>query len=238
MGDKGSEARAWAHIGLDYWEQGAYEEARSNYEKAVSIFREIDHQQGLQWVLSLLGWLYIDTDDVDKAEIYCTEALEIAKEAGIKSGVEMCQWLYGRIYLGRGDLDQAERSFQNLLNADFQPEGTGSNSHLYTASLADVLLAKGDHKGALQVVDQIVKSGFEFPEEISDKNRIETLLTCYKVFRYNQDQRACDVISKAYRLIQKQVEKISVEALRKSYLEKVKTNQEVIKIYQAYQSTE
>ena len=230
MGDYGSEARAWAHIGLDYALQGAYDEARFNYEKAVDLYREIGNKQGLQWVLSLLGWLCIDIQSYAKAKKHCYESLQLAEEAGSQSGKELCKWLIGRIYLSQGDFDKAEEAFNDSVGNEKGYHQTSAYSNMYMASMADVALARDNKEHALEIINKLLKDGYELPSETDDKNRIEILFSSYRVFAANDDPRQETALKRAFDLIQIQAGKITDENLRKSYLENVAVNREISRL--------
>ena len=231
MGDYGSEARAWAHIGLDYALQGVFDKARVNYEKAIELYREIENKQGLQWVLSLLAWLCIDKQSYDEAQQYCITSLDLAEEAGYQSGAELCKWLMGRIYLAKGQLEKAEKAFQESVGIQDSGDRTSPYSRMYLASMADVALAKDEKEQALAMVNKLLEDGYDLTSETDNKNRVEILLTCYKVLQANDDPRQENALRHAYEIIQKQAKKISDKDLRKSYLENVIANREVIRYF-------
>lgn len=228
MGDKASEARAWAHIGLNYSLQGVYDLGKNNYSKAVEIYREIDNKQGLSWALSMLGYLCLDTQNYDEAFQYCLESLELAEAAGSKSGNELANWLIGRISLAQRDLDRAEEYFHKAEDSGDQSNEIDQCNNLLLASQAELATAKGDSRKAQSIIDKIIGEGFALPNEKDNRDRVEILLTCYKVLSANQDPRAEEALEKAHRLITEQAEKISDENMRKSYLENVEANREVL----------
>jgi len=229
--DKGSEARAWAHIGLDYALQGAYDQAKENYKKAIEIYREINNRQGLQWVLSMVAWACYDTGLYNEAHLYCLESLDLAQEAGSRSAMDMVNWLIGRIFLAQGDFDQAEDAFYRSASYDDQVANSEEYARMRFASLADLAMARGNQQEAFEIVVEMIKDGFDFPYEVDNKNRVEILLTCYRVFNANQDPRGEEALEKAYQLIIEQAEKISDESMRKSYFENVQANREVLQSY-------
>lgn len=227
MGDLGSEARAWAHIGLDYSLQGLFEEARPNYEKALAIYREIDGKQGIQWVLSLLCRMYLDIDQLADSETCCTEALKIAQVEGITYYENFCWWLMGRIHLERGEIDRAEIEFQKA--SEDSNEGRQKKSVM--ASFAEVALARGAVERALETVDEILVDGIVFPFETDNKDRVEIYLTCYRVLSENDDERAIMVLEAAHNLIVEQADRIEDTTKQRAFLQNVSTNRQILEEY-------
>lgn len=224
MDDLASEARAWAHIGLDYSLQGLFEEAILNLEKAMIIFREIDGKQGLQWVLGLLSRVCFDIGQLAQSEKYCLEALDIAQNAGVKYYEKFSWWMLGRVYLALGKIDQAESEFQKAM--DEVEEGRQNNSVL--ASFAEIELTRGNFEKALSLVDVVLVEGTDLPFEIDNKDRLEILLTCFKVLVANDDERKTAVLDSAYQILFKQVENISDKSVRQAFLQNVPANREIL----------
>jgi hypothetical protein len=53
-------------------------------------------------------------------------------------------------------------------------------------------------------------------------------LTCYRALRANEDPRAGDILNEAHHLLQERAAKISDEGERRSYLENVAANREIV----------
>jgi tetratricopeptide (TPR) repeat protein len=227
MDDLASEARAWAHIGLDYSLQGLFEEAKSNLEKAIEIYREIDGKQGLQWVLGLLSRLLFDTGQTSQAEKNCEEALEIAQSAGIKYYEKYSWWMLGRVHLAQGKIDQAEQDFQKAENE--LNEGRRNNGVL--ASFAEIEMIRGNFEKAFSLVEEILVEGTRLPYEIDNKDRLEILLTCYQVLVAIGDERAQTVLKSAYALLTEQAQKIMDQTIRQAFLQNVPANREILAAY-------
>ncbi len=231
MDDLASEARAWAHIGLDYSLQGLFEEAILNLEKAMIIFREIDSRQGLQWVLGLLSRTHLDLGQFVQAEEFCLEALDIAENGGVKYYEKFSWWLLGRVYLAQGKVDQAESAFRK---AEGDPE-EGKQNNGVLASFAEIELSRGNADKALAFVEEILIEGTDLPYEVDNKDRMEILLTCYKVLVAKGDERAKDVLKSAYTLLSEQAENITDQTIRQAFLQNVPANRVILAAY--YQNT-
>ena len=91
-------------------------------------------------------------------------------------------------------------------------------------------LAQGDLEEAQARVEEILdylEAGT--PYGTLEPGRI--YLTCYHVLRANGDPRAKDVLEEGYRFLQERAAKISDEGERRSYLENVAANREIIEAY-------
>ncbi len=227
MDDLASEARAWAHIGLDYSLQGSFESAIQNLEKAMTIFREIDGKQGLQWVLGLLSRVHLDLGQLAPSEKHCLEALDIAQNAGVKYYEKFSWWMLSRVHLAQGEVDQAEGDLQKAMND--ANEGRQNNGVL--ALFGEIELTRGNLEKALRFVNEILVEGTDLPNEIDNKDRLEILLSCYKVLAANGDERAKAVLRSAYTLLGEQVENITDQTIRQAFLQNVPANREILAAY-------
>jgi hypothetical protein len=64
------------------------------------------------------------------------------------------------------------------------------------------------------------------------------LLTCYQVLHAGRDPRAGEILEAAHRLLQARAGQIDDEALRRSFLENVAANREIVAAWQALHSGE
>jgi tetratricopeptide (TPR) repeat protein len=101
------------------------------------------------------------------------------------------------------------------------------------AGLARVALALNDHDTAKAYVAEILAhlahdnlDGAEEP--------LRVYLTCYRVFSAIHDPHAYDLLLKAHDLLQTRAENISDENLRRSYLENVSVNRDILAEFAAH----
>ena len=227
MDDLATEAHAWAYIGFDYSLQGLFVEAIPNLEKAISIYREIDGKQGLQWVLVLLSRTHLDLGQLAQAEKLCLEALDIAENEGVKYYEKFSWWLLGRVYLAQGEVDQAESAFRK---AESDPE-EGQEDNGVLASFAEIELSRGNTDKAVAIVEEILIEGTDLPHEVDNKDRLEILLSCYKVLIAKGDERAETVLDSAHKLLLSQAENINDLSIRQAFLNNVPANREILAAY-------
>jgi tetratricopeptide (TPR) repeat protein len=96
------------------------------------------------------------------------------------------------------------------------------------AELARLAAAQGDQPQALAYADEVLSILETHPELEGFSEPLRVYLNCYQVFLANEDPRADEILDAAYRLIQERASKIDDEALRRSYLENVAENREII----------
>jgi tetratricopeptide (TPR) repeat protein len=86
LGDQSTEANALQNLGDVYYSQDEYEEARTSYAKALSIYRAIGDHQGQANALKGLGTTHLLQDDNEQALAYYAEALPIYRAIANRPG--------------------------------------------------------------------------------------------------------------------------------------------------------
>jgi hypothetical protein len=95
------------------------------------------------------------------------------------------------------------------------------------AGLAHVSLLQGDLVLAQTHAEEILSY---FQDSVVDgtDDPFRIYLTCYRVLQANRDPRAEGVLATAHQLLQERAAKISDEELRRSFLERVPANREIV----------
>jgi hypothetical protein len=73
----------------------------------------------------------------------------------------------------------------------------------------------------------------ESHELVGTDELFRVYLACYRVLRANEDPRAEQLLNRAYDLLQGRAAKIADEGLRRSFLEDVAANREVLREWQS-----
>ena len=144
-----------------YHLQSKYEEAKSLYEKALTIMIEIGDRQGQSACYANLGTAYQSLGEYGKAETYQKNALVITKEIGDKRGEAACYGNLGTMYYSLGEYGKAESYHKNALVVtkeigDKQGEATcyGNLGTVYQ-SLGEFGKAETYQKDALVITKEI-----------------------------------------------------------------------------------
>ncbi|MEZ5456116.1 MAG: protein kinase [Lysobacteraceae bacterium] len=160
-------AAAISNLATAQMQSGARDEARRGFEEALAIYREQDllHLAAAATTLSNLAALSLVEGQLDAAQRYFDQALdalqrsqgESAALAAALNNAAKLNWL-------RGDLDAADGLLARAL--PIQQARLGAESPDVAFSLltrADLAIARGDLRGALQdveVADQILRARF------------------------------------------------------------------------------
>jgi len=118
VGDRGTEAFAYNHLGVLYQFRGDLKAAVRMHKKALGIHRELGSQEGMGSAYSNLGILYRTTGELDVAEKMFKKALAIAKRLGRKEGMANSYGNLGTLYQAKGEPDVAEEMFKKALAID------------------------------------------------------------------------------------------------------------------------
>jgi tetratricopeptide (TPR) repeat protein len=177
-------------------------------------------------VLADLGRLYHHLGQDPAAREHSQRALEIGKELGDRQTEAYAVTHLGHALAGLGLLAEAADAYRQSLALRREL----GQPHLATeplAGLARVCLIREDLVEAQALVEEILGhlqshtlEGTEEPMRI--------YLTCYRTLTANQDPRARDLLNTAHSLLQERAARIGDEETRRSYLEKVSANREIL----------
>ncbi len=204
---------------------GDYSSAEGNFHSAYQIIEEINYQQHAPDVWEQQGLLNYYLGNFEKSSRCYHKAIELAKAVENQKMEAGAYLNLGNTLISQGLLDEAREAIAQhiALSQCMEHESEMIEPKTY---LALVAWKEGKLDEALDYVKDILDylngktaKVFDFSPEI--------LLTCYKILHANQDPQAEDVIGKAYSLLMESAEKITDEAMRKSYLENVAVNCEI-----------
>ena len=101
------------------------------------------------------------------------------------------------------------------------------------AGLARIAVLENKLKEALELVDQILRV-FEDYDMNGCEEPLRVYMTCFRVLEANHDPRGEDILNKAYALLEQRASMIEEPDLRKSFLENVEVNKEIIKAFENF----
>jgi tetratricopeptide (TPR) repeat protein len=161
----------------------------------------------------------------------CRRALEILEEIG-----ELQHQPHVLIHLGDGlmglnDISGAADAFDQALEL-LRASGPEQAVVKPLAGLARVALAQGDPARALAYVEELL------PHLATMDDPYHVYLTCYRVYQANDDARAKEILATAHRLLQENAALLSGEASRRSFLENVRINREIVQEFARLHSDE
>jgi tetratricopeptide (TPR) repeat protein len=235
IGDRHLEAWTLLYLGTLFFDLGVYDRARSQFERALDVLRQAGHLRG--HVSGLVGISMIDLalGDPDHAIQSAREALRIA-QAGADMAMEyFAQFCLGLCLEELGNRSEAADGYHRALWICRQLSSAHSIAELL-AGLARLSLAEGCLDQAQQHAEQILQllreGQFAATEHPADAH-----LACYRVLKASGDPRTREILENAYRFIQDRAAKISDEGERRSFLENVAANREIVEEYARYCQT-
>jgi tetratricopeptide (TPR) repeat protein len=211
---------------------GQYHQAKVYEEESWRLAQSLHRPW---FVATRLNWLSIITyylKEYDLALQYGYQALAAAKalKSPLLEGSNLTA--LGHILLAQGELSGAARIYEQALalhRAQNNPEAAMET----LAGLAGVALARHALSQAQTYAEEILV----YLEE-NDLERLDEpffiSLTCYRVLQAGQDPQSKSILSRAYALLQVQAARLSDETLRRSFLEQVVVNREIVSLYHLF----
>jgi predicted ATPase/DNA-binding XRE family transcriptional regulator len=81
--------------------------ARRHFGESLRLYRDLQHDRGVAWVLIHLGWVCIDILYYKAADRFLREAVALCERLGERAGVARCLNLLGILAWERGNLREA-----------------------------------------------------------------------------------------------------------------------------------
>ena len=202
---------------------GDYDVAVAYLERGLGITDKELAVEG--WALAVMGYLHHRQGDDQAALEYARRALLI-----VGGGGRYFLPVLGCALMGLGQLDQAAEVHTRAL-ALWENLGLATLALEPLAGLSHIALCRGDSSLALHHVERCLDY-LQDPATLCDAwDPFNVYLTCVRVLRANGDSRASEVLDRAYDELQARASKIDDEGLRRSYLENVPANREIVAEY-------
>ncbi|HEX6387738.1 MAG TPA: tetratricopeptide repeat protein [Anaerolineae bacterium] len=225
-GERAGESMALICLGRAGCHQGDYSGARACFEQALSICQEIGFRSRGGIALNYLGAVACKQGDFISARDYHEQALGIFRDIGDRVNEGYASTYLGEALLSLGHLTRATTAFEQAMTLR---EELGQK-HLAVesrAGLARAALARGDlsraHSHVEMILDYLQTNTLDGTEE-----PFQIYLTCHQVLQANRDARAEEILNIANNLLQERAAKIGDEATRRSFLDNVAVNRQII----------
>ncbi|MBN1137764.1 MAG: AAA family ATPase [Anaerolineae bacterium] len=230
IGDRWTEVLGLLGLGWIRHTLGDYPRARECYEQVYSAH---SNRPGmLATVQSCQSLLYHHLGDGEAAHACAQQALDQAKHTEDLGQQASALLALGHALATLEDWTGAAAAYRQALALREQ----FGQHHLAPdplAGLARVALAQGEPAEAMAHVEAILGYLEARPTLEGTWEPLHIYLTCYHVLCANGDPRAQGVLDAGYRLLQERAAKIDDEALRRSYLENVAANRELVAEWEA-----
>ncbi|GAB4171025.1 MAG: hypothetical protein Fur005_32720 [Roseiflexaceae bacterium] len=235
IGAIASQSRSFNNLGLLYWSLGQYAKARECLEQAVEIGRATGSELNLSYCMESLGRVYLDLGELQAAEQLLREGCQIAQAVGDR-GAEAPYWLMlGRVAQAQGNLTTARAHMQRA--ADMQRTiGIPAEMATSQAWLGLVEQELGNWPTADQLTRDAVAAIDRTGVINSDYPLHEVWWLRYRVLMAAPTQQpnqppapeALAALARAHHDMQQAIANLSDETLRRSYLNRVASNREIL----------
>ena len=222
--DQGQEGNVIHNLGNMLRELGDYAEAQSHYQQSLQIFREIGDPIGACHALADLGLLLNYVGDLEAAHSHCRQAYELAQEMGAQTVVALILTHLGHVQTALGQETEAKEAYQEALAL----RQTLGEQHRLVAPLAGLArLALPDLDQAQAYIEEILPH-LETGRFSGVPELFEVYLSCYHILQMTQDPRANPLLATAYHLLQDRAATLEEPHQRRTFLENVAANREII----------
>ncbi|MEM7539335.1 MAG: tetratricopeptide repeat protein [Chloroflexota bacterium] len=213
-------------IGNAYTGMGLYDKAKSHYEQAYEVVQTIQLPHVEASILGDLSYSYDVLGEHERAWSLSKKLREIAHELEDDD-------LMFHAYLSTAHLQQRHGQFEQSLASyaqarDACPQGYQHTQIEITAAMARLHQQIGNHDTVQQEIEAVLSYLETDPEKIYSMNPFRTYLSCYHVLNANHDPRAADILNKAYTMLQAWADRIENPEWRRSFLENVPENREIV----------
>jgi predicted ATPase len=261
MGFRREEGRALRDIGLSCIQCGQYTDALGYLQESLQVCQETGNRRDEGWALHSLALLCRELGDYTTARAYGEQAMRVHDETGDRLGKVWAHlalaWadvhngdyaaarermgpvreLYaggaalglGDFALAQGDYSQARVQYEEALRLSSAEPGFTYHA---LCGLAQAVLAQGDLAQAQGYAAEVLR-GLSVSWWSGYFLGLTPYQACYRVLRASEDPRAQEILDEAHRLLQTRADAIDDPALRRSYLENVPANREIVAAWQA-----
>jgi tetratricopeptide (TPR) repeat protein len=230
IGDREGAVSVLVNLGTVNMDLGNYAAAQQYTEQARIVCREINVPIGECFTLLNLGLIHHYQESNEQATAVSQEALAIAVGMGNRRLEGYALMNVGHALGGQRLVEEATAVYQqaNLIWKELAQPNLVIEGE---AGLARLLLAQNKPQLALtqltDALNHLVQGGtFEGTE-----SPLRIYFTCYQVLKANSDPRALDILASAFQRLQAQAERLTDDALRRSFLENVAIHRNICAEY-------
>jgi predicted ATPase/class 3 adenylate cyclase len=259
-GNRRDEGRALRDLGLSLLYRAQYTEALIHLAESLQVCLDTGNRRDEGWALHSLSIAYGELGDDATAHAYGMQALHVHNETGDRLGkwwtavvliqtdtragdfgrvqswlVHTRGWwssshnlLLGDLALAQGDPKEAQARYEAAFR-DTDEDSKYRGDAL--SGLVSVALAEGDLSRAQQFADEALRGLAKGYPWASILTGLRVYLACYRGLHASGDPRAQEVLEEAHRLLHARAETIDDPALRRSFLENVAVNREIVRAY-------
>jgi len=177
--------------------QGDYGAAQALYEESLTIFRELEDEQGIAYSLRGLGWAAHDQGDCAAARALYEESLALFREPGDKQGIADVLWRLGSVARDQRDYGAARALLEESL-ALFGELGDKQGIAVSLGGLGDLARDQGDYGTARTLFEESLALFREIGLKLHIEEDLERLAAV--AVAQAQSERAARLFGAAERL--------------------------------------
>ncbi|HSH03503.1 MAG TPA: tetratricopeptide repeat protein [Anaerolineae bacterium] len=214
------------NLAVVYMDTGDFERALQEFDKLLVVVRENGYRVEEGLILTNLVMTYVGLERYELAMQKGEEALVIWEQSNNKGQIDFVNTYLGHALVGLERWEEARERYQTALEGrrerDEHQDGVDNLAGLAWVAwqMGDVLKAKGCVEELLLWVAEHGVTGVEYP--------VMVYWRMYEILRGMGDERAEDVLVEGYEHLQKEVENIEDEEIRRKFLENVAANRAVM----------
>jgi tetratricopeptide (TPR) repeat protein len=230
IGNRNSEGGTLNNLGYAAMSLGDYETAIERFCEARALFAAVGNRQNeaVTWINAGIAELNLGRPEVALDAI--DKALPILRAAGAR-------WLEAAALRLQGQSELALGRFQiagtHLLGSRNQFRALNMTQFALepSAALAQVALLSGDSAAALNEVESILDAQAQGMSLDGTEEPMRVALICHQVLAECRDPRASMVLGQAHESLMSRAHRISDEARRRSFLERVPYHRQIVRAW-------
>jgi tetratricopeptide (TPR) repeat protein len=233
IGNRWEEINVWNSLGVFYQELGVLDQAQECLQRGLTLSREIGDEAGEAYLLSNQGLVMSDWGNQETAIHLLTHGLAIVRQQEALDQIGVFHSYLGIAYWKQQRAKEALRHALEALTIrrelDLRPFEADDLSVIAAIHLAQNAKDDAVHfaQQALAILDECEGEGPEFPQR--------DYFLCYQVFAaVDNTTTARHALESAYRLVMARADKITDPELRRSFLERVTINRQIVDAMQKY----
>lgn len=227
-GDRRSIVRITMNLGETHRLLGNYFAAQTHTERALASARELGDQLYAAGALMNLAAIALDRGALERAREWAEQTLPLVRAIQHRAGEAFLLNTRGSVQVASGEFAAAQETFENALALwqMLEPSPYSLQAH---AGLAEIALARGNFQQARRHCDAILEFLNQHPQRAGDPYALAALLTCYHIARTADEPNASALLERAYAELQIRADKISNAELKRSFLENVPANAQIVR---------
>lgn len=207
---------------------GKLAEATRYHREALRLAQQMQDREGESLSLSGLGRIAARRGETSEARAALEKARNLYREMGHRHGEARTLYLLGQVALGAGE-EYALDYFRQALEM-YKEIGDRNNALLAQAWLGLALLLAGKREEARTLLEE-VEAELEATPYAGDVPEQELWWAIYRAYREMGEKRAQAALERARDRIQEQAGRLRDPRLRRSFLENVPVNREIMEAW-------